>query len=526
MASFYDLGLNSWLITSLKQLGINKPSMIQREAIPAITSDSRKHVFACSRTGSGKTLAYLLPIVQLLVEDPRPYFALILAPTRELAYQINEMITVLTQSSNAVKSLLIIGGQDEEEINDLWFGKPNIIVATPGRLLDHFKNRNYLDVCGQQSTIKFDILVLDEADQLISAGFCEQMKDILTYLDDVLTTNGIKHRRQTLVFSATLTFALEQLEKLIMQKSPDEQPVVINLLPTIDEVKVELATNPDLDQRYVLCPESVKMVYLVECLLDLAFRQLIIFCSTKKEAKLIHRVLLGLGFGGSEFNFNPVLLNSDMQQKLRFAALDKFKSLKSKVLVTTDLANRGLDLPQVDLIINYNCPKSAIIYVHRVGRTCRKPDFNSEPIVGKLEIEDEDEQPQSSGVSKKKNKKNDDPNRLRPKQSQSHLSSKYLGKSVTLITQYDIDLFKSIEGFIGVKMGKETGIDEENINTIIKQVAVAIKDAEIRIEQEESESRHLENKNRDKNKKNINKNKNKNKNRNRNKNKNKKQKVD
>jgi len=179
------------------------------------------------------------------------------------------MITALTVSTYAVKSQLIIGGQDHEEAQGLWFGKPNIIVATPGRILDHFTNRNYLDVCGQKKSIKFDMVVLDEADQLISSGFCQQMKDILTFLDQV--TSGTNHKRQTLLFSATLTSALEQLQKLITQKSSTEQPVIINLLPTIDEVKVELATNPDLDQRYLLCPESVKVVYLVECILDLSY---------------------------------------------------------------------------------------------------------------------------------------------------------------------------------------------------------------------------------------------------------------
>ena len=255
----------------------------------------------------------------------------------------------------------------------MWLGKPNIIVATPGRLLDQIVNRNYLDVCGSSKSFKFEILVLDEADQLITAGFCEQIKNLLIWIDN----ESQNYRRQTLVFSATLTPALEKLKEIILNKDEQFQPFVVNLLPSFDMVKLEIATNPNLDQRYLLCPFGVKPAYLVECLLDLDFKQLIIFCGTKKETRLIFKVLITLGLNGKDFGFDPIILNSDLKQSLRFAAIDKFKSLKSRVLVTTDLASRGLDLPLVDLIINYNCPKSAISYVHRVGRTCRKPELVS-----------------------------------------------------------------------------------------------------------------------------------------------------
>lgn len=496
--SFSSLGLSNWLIKSLSRLGIRKPSIIQSKTIPLILSSKRTNVFGCSRTGSGKTLAFLLPIIELLVRDPRPYFALILSPTRELANQIHEMISALTATTFALKSLLVIGGQEREEAQGLWFGKPNIVVATPGRLVDMFYNRNFLDVCGQKTSLRFDCLVMDEADQLISSGFAQQIKDILSFLDQM--TENSSYKRQTLLFSATLTTALEELQKLVAKKSSDEQPVVVNLLPTVDQIKKELATNPDLDQRYILCPESVKLVYLVECILDLSFRQSILFCATKKEAKLIYKVLISLGFEGPDFNLNPVLLNADMKQNLRFAALEKFRSLKSKILVTTDLANRGLDLPQVDLIINYNCPKSATVYVHRVGRTCRKPDFKTDPNEIKTNYrpqesntDDEDNEMES----KAKRFKRDKTNALKPKKSKTPLELKYLGKSVTLITQYDIDLFKSIENFIGIKMEQQV-IDEKSVLSIMKQVSVAIKDAEIRLEHEEQESKHIENKNRTK----------------------------
>lgn len=493
MEEFRELGLSNWLCKSLKALGVTSPSNIQREAIPHILSPKRPNVFACSRTGSGKTLAFVLPIIETLVRDPRPYYALILSPTRELANQIHEMVRALTANSFAVKSLLIIGGQGADEAQDLWFGKPNLVVATPGRFLDHLTNRNFLDLCGQRAMIRFDMLVLDEADQLISPGFCQQMKDILAFLDSVAASQSVRqHRRQTLLFSATLTTALEQLQKVITSKADEVKPVLIDLLPTIDQVKVELATNPDLDQRYILCPEAIKVVYLVEAILDLRFKQLIVFCATKKEASLIHKVLLSVGFDSPEFNLNPMLLNSDMRQALRFAALDTFRSLRSKVLVTTDLANRGLDLPQVDLVINFSCPKSAVTYVHRVGRTCRKPDFRYEKksVVTESEMpeEIEDEAKHSNSIKRYREK---NPNALHAKVKPVEADSnygKYLGKAITIITQYDLDLFRSIEDFVGIKMA-EQAVDEKGVTTIIKQVAIAIKEAELRIDQETAEAK-------------------------------------
>lgn len=517
MAAFSDLGISQWLVSGLKALNINEPTAIQRKAIPrifSIKSDgrTRQDVFACSHTGSGKTLAYVLPVLEMLVRDPRPYFALILAPTRELAYQINDMVKILSTSASSggamlVKSLLVIGGGQygegviREESRGLWFGKPNIVVATPGRLLDHLTNRNQIEFCGSLRTFSFDVLVMDEADQLISDSFGHQVKGILDWLD----ANEIKHlngetpfrqkKRQTLVFTATLTQALEQLSIVIAKRDPTNRPTVINLLPSMDRLTTELRTNPQLDQRYLLCPENVKHAYLVECLMDLSFRQLIVFCPSKRQARLIHRMLLNLGFSGKGFSFNPVLLNSDMKQSLRFASLDMFKALKSRILVTTDLANRGLDIPQVDLVINFSCPRQPIAYVHRVGRTCRMPDFDDDdsscpstvsglttqgpdstdhvPHIHKRSAAQTQEQDPKGGVSRRKRA----------------VASK--GKSVTFVSQFDIELIQKIEQFIGIKLEKEDGLDEDNVANILTQVGLAVKEAELSLEFEESGEKSL-----------------------------------
>lgn len=520
MAAFSELGISQWLVSGLKALNINEPTAIQKKSIPEIFSlksdgRTRQDVFACSHTGSGKTLAYVLPVLEMLVRDPRPYFALILAPTRELAYQINDMIKILSASASSggamqVKSLLVIGGGQygdgviREESRGLWFGKPNIVVATPGRLLDHLTNRNQIEFCGSLRTFSFDIMVMDEADQLISDSFAHQVKGILDWLD----ANEIKHlngetpfrqkKRQTLVFTATLTQALEQLSLVIAKRDPTNRPAVINLLPSMDRLTTELRTNPQLDQRYLLCPENVKHAYLVECLMDLSFRQLIIFCPSKRQARLIHRMLLNLGFSGKGFSFNPVLLNSDMRQSLRFASLDMFKALKSRILVTTDLANRGLDIPQVDLVINFSCPRQPIAYVHRVGRTCRMPDFDDDdsgpsscPSTGSaLTTQGPDSTDHVPHIHKRSPalKQEQDPKGGVSRRKRAVASK---GKSVTFVSQFDIELIQKIEQFIGIKLEKEDGLDEDNVANILTQVGLAVKEAQLSLEFEESGEKSL-----------------------------------
>lgn len=546
--TFNSLGISKWLSNGLVALNITKPTRIQSEAIPAIFSykedgRTRKDVFACARTGSGKTLAYVLPILEILMQDPRPYFALILAPTRELAYQINDMIKILTKGCNGsvnsflIKTLLVIGGGSygdgdvKAEAQGLWFGKPNIVVATPGRFLDQLENRNQLAHCGSLRTLSFDMLVLDEADQLISPSFAPTIGNILNWLDcnDIKFNSGEtllgQKKRQTLVFSATLTSALEQLQQLISKRDTTNKPVIINQLPSIKEMALELKTNPHLDQRYVLCPADLKTVYLVELLLDLKFRQVIIFTGSKKESRKIHRVLISLGFAESECKMNPVLLYSGMSQKMRFASLEMFKALKSRILVTTDLANRGLDIPLVDLVINYNVPRVPITYVHRVGRTCRDPEFDeainaSPPDVtneaegdeGEKDESDEGERepsqaPEADSASEESNDDESEDQKVQRKVMKSFkehvkmkklgseeetaedggpkVHKKFRGKSITMITQYDIKLVQAIESFIGTKLTKEDSINEDEIESIIKQVSLAVKEADIAIEYED-----------------------------------------
>lgn len=514
---FSESPLNPWLKRHLASVNIERPSPIQMQLISAIMSQAgkriKRNVFGCSPTGTGKTLAYVLPILHFLTQDIRPYYALILAPTRELAYQIYEIVRVLSgsnakdSSSTMIKTLLMIGGgktglqTNETEIQGFWNGKPNIVVATPGRMVDQLTERNFSEHSGHRSALRFDFLVLDEADLLIGPTFANQLKLILEAIDE----HGSGNNRQTLVLSATLTSALEQLQKMFSSEDDDTlKPVTIDLLPTIDEVKLDVANNPNLDQRYIICPEAMKPAYLVQLLSDISFKQVIIFCSSTRQAILLHKLMINLGFDEDDVKCHPVILVGNKDQKQRLKSLEKFKSLKSRIMVATGgLAGRGLDLPQVDMVIQYNCPTNPVDYIHRVGRTCRKIDFARIDEVEKIRaniriLKNKEQQDKASGSSDdntKEAKKSDVElkvkeavNDLKQKSKRIKLSkaaTRYYGKSILFITQYDVELLKNIEKFVDIRLTEEDELDNGNITNILKPVAIALKDAELNMLEEQ-----------------------------------------
>lgn len=566
---FRESPLNPWLKKHLASVNIDRPSPIQLQLIKAIMSPDgrriKRNVFGCSPTGTGKTLAYVLPILHFLTQDIRPYYALILAPTRELAYQIYEIIKVLTGStakdgsSTMIKTLLMIGGgrtglqTNETELQGFWVGKPNIVVATPGRMVDQLQNRNHSEHAGHKSSLKFDFLVLDEADLLIGPTFANQLKDILAAIDK----HGSCSHRQTLVLSATLTSALDSLEKMFSSNHDTAlKPITINLLPTLEEEKLAISNNPNLDQRYVICPEAMKPAYLVQALSDISFKQAIVFCNSTRQAMLLHKLMMNLGFDEDEVKCHPVLLVGNKDQKNRLRALEKFKSLKSRIMIATGgLAGRGLDLPQVDVVIQYNCPTNPVDYIHRVGRTCRKIDFarideiekiranirllrvksskkssetgevgsksdrddnraaslgrdtNVEETAARRLTNDVNDMAEnnsdndggcdkegSSLVSRevtledeKETVKTDDDLKQRTKRARlSKAATKYYGKAIIFITQYDIHLLKNIEKFVNIKLVEEDELDADNITNILKPVAIALKDAELALIEEQN----------------------------------------
>lgn len=501
---FAESPLNPWLKRHLASINIDRPSPIQLELINALMTSSgkriKRNVFGCSPTGTGKTLAYVLPLLHFLTQDIRPYFALILAPTRELAFQIYEIIKILTGSgtqegsSTMIKTLLLIGGgksglkMSETDIQGFWSGKPNIVVATPGKMLEQLTECNFLEETGHRSALSFEFLVLDEADLLIGPTFGNQLREIL----DAVDKYGSGTRRQTLVLSATLTSALEQLQTMFSSgEDQNSKPKIINLLPTVEEIKLDIANNPNLDQRYIVCPEAMKPAYLIQTLSDISFKQAIIFCSSTRQAILLHKLMMNLGFDETDVKCHPVLLVGNKDQKDRLKSLVKFKSLKSRIMVATGgLAGRGLDLPQVDLVIQYNCPSNPVDYIHRVGRTCRKIDFARVDDIEKIRanikiLKDRKQADQTDPTQPQVEELADEVKQKTKRARLSKAVTKYFGKSILFITQYDIELLKNIEKYVNIRLSEEDELDGSNITNILKPVAIALKDAELSILEEQ-----------------------------------------
>ncbi|CAI9620136.1 unnamed protein product, partial [Staurois parvus] len=317
---FAKLGLSSWLIEQCRQVGICKPNAVQENCIPPILDG--RDCMGCAKTGSGKTAAFVLPILQKLSEDPFGIFCLVLTPTRELAYQIAEQFRVLGKPLG-LKDCIIVGGMDMVAQALELARKPHVVIATPGRLADHIRSSNTFSI----KKIRF--LVLDEADRLLEQGCTDFTQDLQVIL------GAVPAQRQTLLFSATLTDTLQELKSVAMNK------------PFFWESTSEVRTVEQLDQRYILVPEKVKDAYLVHLIQKFQDEHedwsIIIFTNTCKNCQILNMML-------REFNFPSVALHSMMKQKQRFAALAKFKSSVFRILIATDVASRGLDIP--------HCPSS------------------------------------------------------------------------------------------------------------------------------------------------------------------------
>ncbi|XP_049733452.1 probable ATP-dependent RNA helicase DDX49 isoform X2 [Elephas maximus indicus] len=341
MPCFAELGLSSWLVEQCRQLGLKQPTPVQLGCIPAILEG--RDCLGCAKTGSGKTAAFVLPILQKLSEDPYGIFCLVLTPTRELAYQIAEQFRVLGKPLG-LKDCIIVGGMDMVTQALELSRKPHVVIATPGRLADHLRSSSTFSI----KKIRF--LVLDEADRLLEQG----CTDFTTDLEVIL--GAVPARRQTLLFSATLTDTLRELQGLATNQ------------PFFWEAQAPVRTVEQLDQRYLLVPEKVKDAYLVHLIQGFQDEHedwsIIIFTNTCKTCQILCMMLRKL-------SFPTVALHSMMKQKERFAALAKFKSSIYRILIATDVASRGLDIPTVQVVINHNTPGLPKIYIHRVGRTAR-----------------------------------------------------------------------------------------------------------------------------------------------------------
>ncbi|WP_419394069.1 DEAD/DEAH box helicase [Cytobacillus praedii] len=334
MPDFLPLGISSSVSNALQKGSIVKPTPIQGKAIPAILNG--KDLIAQSQTGTGKTLAFVLPILEKVNRDTEYIQALIVTPTRELAIQITDEIEKLIKHMDGINVLAVYGGKDvDKQLNKL---KNNIqiVVGTPGRLLDHIR----------RETIQLDkasFLVLDEADQMLHIGFLVEVEEIIKQ-----TPNS----RQTLLFSATIPAEIKKLAKKHMNE-PEYLQIEKTQGPAVNVKQVAIHTIDRAKQG--------KLIHLIETHRPFLA---VIFCRTKRRVSKLYDVLKINGFTCDE-------LHGDLSQAKRELVMKRFRDAEFQLLIATDIAARGLDIDGVTHVFNYDIPQDAESYVHRIGRTGR-----------------------------------------------------------------------------------------------------------------------------------------------------------
>ena len=322
------------LLKALKDLGFERPTPIQKEAIPLALKGY--DIMGQAATGTGKTAAFGIPIIEGS-EKEEGTTALIMTPTRELAIQVKEQLYQLSKYKG-LKVFSFYGGTPvQKDLELLWKITPNIIVGTPGRIKD-------LTMRGLFNFEGLKYFVLDEADRMLDMGFIEDIEWIITQLPK---------ERQTLLFSATIPREVEELAKKHLKKDYKFVKVITEeLKPKIEERLIKVSSS------------GQKMSELEKILREHVLEKVIVFVKTKKDAKEITQELKRKGF-------NVVSLHGDMTQRQKENALRLFRDGKVKIVVATDVASRGLDIKCVSLVINYHIPEDPEVYIHRIGRTGR-----------------------------------------------------------------------------------------------------------------------------------------------------------
>jgi len=335
--TFKSLGLTDALLKAVHKKGYNEPSTIQEKAIPLILEG--KDVLASAQTGTGKTAGFTLPMLQILAEQSkwkrRPLRALVLTPTRELAAQVYSNITEYGEYLD-IRSTVIFGGVNQKpQIRTLRNGV-DILVATPGRLLD-LHNQKAL------SLARIEILVLDEADRMLDMGFLRDIKRILALMPV---------KRQNLLFSATFSKDIKKLASGILN-----HPVMVEATP-------EFTTAEKVDQKVYRVDKAKKTTLVIQLISEGNWEQVLVFTRTKHGANKLCKKMIAAGITAAAIHGNK-------SQTARTKALAGFKKGEVRVLVATDIAARGLDIPLLPHVINFELPNVPEDYVHRIGRTGR-----------------------------------------------------------------------------------------------------------------------------------------------------------
>ena len=398
-ATFKGLGVCEELCVSCDKLGWRHPTKIQVEAIPY--GLAHKDLIGLAVTGSGKTGAFALPVLQELLSSPYPFFALVLTPTRELALQISQQFEAIG-AFIGLKTAALIGGLDLMQQAVALSRKPHVVIGTPGRVLDHLTNTKGFSI----ANIRY--LILDEADRLLNMDFEKEINQIVA---------AAPESRTTFLFSATMTNKVEKLKRACLRR---------------DAVKIEVSgkyeTVDTLVQHYMFIPAQFKDTYLLFVLEQFMGASVIIFCDTSGAALQLTIVLEKLGF-------RAVAIFGKLTQQKRLEALNKFKSKVKNILVATDVASRGLDIPAVDLVVNYDVPQHAKNYIHRVGRTAR---------AGRA------------------------------------------GRAIVLVTQYDVQLYQRIEALLGFKLPEFT-VEKDAVMLQHERVLEAQRKAHMELRQAEKD---------------------------------------
>ncbi len=331
--AFDELGLKPEVLVAVREAGYTHPTPIQQEAIPLALRG--RDLIGLAQTGTGKTAAFTLPIIDRLLDGPRRTRVLILTPTRELAAQVDESFTKYSKGSG-LSVVAVYGGVGLEPQEKALRRGVDVVVATPGRLIDHLERHNV-------SFENLEVLVLDEADRMLDMGFAPQINRIVAQIPPY---------RQTLLFSATMPPEVEALARKYLRK-----PVVVQVGRRSEAAStVTHAVYP--------VPKDKKSALLIELLNKPEMDSVLVFTRTKHGADRVVRHL-------ERANVNAVAMHADKSQGQRTKALEDFKSGRVRVLVATDIAQRGLDISGISHVINYDVPQQPEDYVHRIGRTGR-----------------------------------------------------------------------------------------------------------------------------------------------------------
>lgn len=332
--SFADMDLSPELMEALNKMGVTRPTTIQQKAIPLLMDNNS--LIAKAPTGTGKTFAFAIPVIEYLNLNSKDIQTLVLCPTRELALQITSEFRSLGRLIEGFNVCAIIGGQSMRIQDEKLRKNPQVIVATPGRLID-LSERHMIDIS------RIYTLVLDEADEMLKMGFIKDIRKIIAMTPE---------DRQMALFSATMPREILDITWTFMQGACE-----VDVMPKEQD-------RPKIDEYAVECPEKDKVKAISDIIKRENLRKCIIFCNTKTQTRRVAEKISGLGYSCDQ-------LHGDIGQGARNRVMDAYRKDKFDILIATDVVARGIDVDDIDAVFNFDIPTDNEFYLHRIGRTAR-----------------------------------------------------------------------------------------------------------------------------------------------------------